>query len=74
MSILLISKQYKQRPSDIIGITNDYEAFCFDECCAYILSELSKENHKEPKFDDGDNKNNTDNSEVIAWLNSNNKS
>lgn len=73
MSILAISKQYKQRPSEIIGINNDYEAFCFDECCTYILNELSKENHKEPRFDDDYNEKNTNNSDVIGWFNENNK-
>lgn len=68
MSILAISKQYKQRPSEIIGITNDYEAFCFDECCTYILNELSKENPKEPIFEDNYKKKNINNDEIINWL------
>lgn len=27
-------------PSQIIGIEDNYTAFCFNEACAYILSEL----------------------------------
>ena len=69
MSVLAISKQYKERPASIIGITNDYEAFCFDECCTYILSELNKENAKEPRFEDDNERNNTNNKDVIDWLN-----
>ncbi|BCZ46936.1 hypothetical protein psyc5s11_30030 [Clostridium gelidum] len=38
-------------PSQIINLTNEYEAFCFDEACSYILNELGKEDAKEPKFD-----------------------
>lgn len=37
------------RPSEFIGIKNDaYAAFCFDECCAYIISELK--DGKKPIF------------------------
>lgn len=68
MSILAISKQYRQRPSEIIGINNDYEAFCFDECCTYMLSELNKENPREPRFEDEHEKNNTNNNDLIDWL------
>jgi hypothetical protein len=66
-----MSKQFKQRPSQIINITNDYEAFCFDEACAYIISELSKENPKEPNFDINDKPTN-DNNDLIAYLKANN--
>lgn len=68
----MMGKQYKIRPSKVIGLTNDYEAFCFDEACTYILSEMSKEDGREPKFDDK-NKNKTNNNDVIEWLNTNSK-
>ncbi|WP_096635816.1 hypothetical protein [Clostridium cochlearium] len=73
MTVLTISKQYKQRPSEIIGLTNDYEAFCFDEACVYIMNEMSKENAREPKFIDDKDKNKTNNNDVIEWLNTNNR-
>lgn len=28
------------RPSELLSIEDSYTAFCFDEVCAYILSEL----------------------------------
>ena len=28
------------RPSDIMGIEDTYLAFCFDECCAYIIKRM----------------------------------
>lgn len=34
------------RPSELLSIEDTYTAFCFDEACAYILSEL--QNGKEP--------------------------
>ncbi len=74
LSVISISKQYRQRPSEVIGLTNDYEAFCFDEACVYILNEISKEDAREPKFIDGDRINKTNNEDVIQWLNANNKS
>lgn len=30
----------KIKPSEMLGITNTYEAYCFDECCAFIIKEL----------------------------------
>ncbi|BDR64017.1 Uncharacterised protein [Clostridium tetani] len=71
--MITMSKQYQIRPSQIIALTNDYEAFCFDEACTYILAEMSKENGTEPKFEDNKNVNKQNNSDVIDWLNSNNK-
>ncbi|MGY0372473.1 hypothetical protein [Clostridium sp. JNZ J1-5] len=73
MSVIAISKQYKKRPSEIIGITNDYEAYCFDEACTYILSEMSKEDAREPRFVDNEQVNKQNNSDVVKWLNANNK-
>ncbi|RXI52677.1 hypothetical protein [Clostridium tetani] len=73
MTVLTISKQYKQRPSEIIGLTNDYEAFCFDEACIYIISKLQEEGSPKPKFIDDEDRNKTNNNDVIEWLNANNK-
>lgn len=28
------------RPSQIMGITDNYTAFCFDEACAYIVRQI----------------------------------
>lgn len=28
------------RPSELIGLTDSYLAFCFDEVCAYILKRM----------------------------------
>lgn len=71
MSILAISTQYKQRPSEIMGLTNDYEAFCFDEACIYIVNEISKEDAKEPKWVEERKENNKDkkaNESTIEWM------
>lgn len=39
---------YNQRPSQILGITDDYAAYCFDQACYFITTEI--QNGKEPKF------------------------
>lgn len=65
--MLTIASQYKQRPSEVIGLTNDYEAFCFDEACVYIFSELNKENAKEPDWVEEDKKK-TPNASTIEWM------
>ena len=39
-----VAAWYKQRPSAIMGIENTYEAYCFDEACAYIQQMLKDGN------------------------------
>lgn len=65
----MMAKHYKMRPSQIINLNSEYEAFCFDEACSYILNELNKEDHREPSFDEEKPKNNDD---LIEFLKSNN--
>lgn len=66
-----MAKQYKQRPSSIIGL-DGYEAFCFDEACNYILNKWQDEDSPKPKFNDDTETNKTNNNDVIEWLNANN--
>lgn len=44
-SVLVMSKQYRCLPSEILGIKDDYTAFCFNEACSYIIIML-QEGHK----------------------------
>lgn len=67
--MLMMVKHYQMRPSQIINLNSEYEAFCFDEACSYILNELSKEDHREPNFDEETQKNND---ELIEFFKSNN--
>lgn len=68
MSVLTIARHYKLRPSQIINIDNDYEAFCFDEACAFIINEINSE--KEPRFENEEKTNNND--DIIKFFNENN--
>lgn len=43
-----MSKLYKVRPSELIGIIDVYTSFCFDEACAYIISRIK--DGEEPDF------------------------
>lgn len=38
-----MSKLYNCLPSDIIGIEDNYTAFCFNEACAEIMLRLQNE-------------------------------
>ncbi|AKA70131.1 hypothetical protein [Clostridium scatologenes] len=67
MSTIAIAKQFNKRPSEIIGLDNLYEAFCFDEACLYIINEISKENSKTPKWNN-ENTNRTNNKDLINEL------
>lgn len=56
------------RPSQVLNLTNDYEAFCFDEACTFIMNEL--EEKKEPNFFDNEQSNNDN---IINFFNENNQ-
>lgn len=32
--------EFSCRPSEIMGITDNYTAFCFDEACAFIVKQI----------------------------------
>lgn len=52
--MIAMSKLYDVRPSSLLGITCEYDAFCFDEAVAYIISRI-KDGEK-PDFSVRDNK------------------
>ncbi|WP_369703029.1 hypothetical protein [Clostridium moutaii] len=71
-----MAKTYKTRPSQILSIEDNYTAFCFDEACDYILSELSKEKPRTPKWDYKENidlSSNESNKDTIKWMMKHNK-
>ena len=39
---------YGKRPSEILGVTEEYDAYCFDEAVAYIILKL--EQGEQPKY------------------------
>lgn len=43
-----MAQAYNVRPSEIIFIEDEYTAYCFDEACSYIISQLK--NKKKPRF------------------------
>lgn len=43
-----MARTYQERPSNILGIDDEYTSFCFDEACAYIMSKI--DNGENPKF------------------------
>lgn len=47
MDVIHMAQTYKCRPSELLNL-DGYEAYCFDEACAYIISELQEK--KTPRF------------------------
>lgn len=39
-TLLALVQRYKKLPSEILHIEESYDAYCLDEACAYIMSEL----------------------------------
>ena len=42
LEVIDIARLYGIRPSNLVGVEDAYEAFCFDEACTYILARLEK--------------------------------
>lgn len=47
-TVLSIANLYNCRPSDVMGVDDQYTAYCFDSACAYIVTKL--EAGEEPQF------------------------
>lgn len=74
--MITMAKSYKIRPSKILNISNDYDAFCLDEACEYILCELSQEKPKVPNWIDKKEyatKHEKVNNGTIEWMMKHNK-
>lgn len=39
--VIIMAKHYQKRPSEILGIDNDYLAYMFDEVALYLESEVT---------------------------------
>lgn len=48
LEIINLSRYYACRPSVLMGLEEPYDAFCFDEACAFIGMKM--ENDEQPKF------------------------
>lgn len=48
LQIINMAERYRCKPSEVIGIPEEYAAFCFDEACAYISSRI--DDGEEPIF------------------------
>lgn len=44
-----MSQRYKKTPSEILGITDSYTAFCLDEACHIVACKI--DNEEEPIFE-----------------------
>ncbi len=40
-NVILMAKAYQTRPSKIMGISDDYAAYCFDEAALFMLAEAT---------------------------------
>ena len=59
LRIIRISQKYNKRPSEILGLDDEYTSFCFDEAIEHILSfrKYNENSNKEewsiePKWND----------------------
>lgn len=50
MRIINLATKFNRLPSEIARLDDEYTAFCFDEACLYIITQL--EDKKKPHFRD----------------------
>lgn len=43
-----MSQRYRKLPSELLHLTEEYDAYCLDEACAYIMQKLDE--GAEPTF------------------------
>ena len=48
LSLIGMMNLYRTRPSVLLGIEDEYTAFCLDEACAYIANKI--ESGEKPMF------------------------
>ena len=46
--MIRMAELYQKRPSEILGLTDEYTASCFDEACAYIA--LMEKSGEAPRY------------------------
>ena len=66
MRIINQALRFKKLPSEILKIKDEYTAFCFDEACMYIITQI--EDKKKPLWDE-DRKKNPKNKKDKYYLN-----
>ena len=44
--MIAMSREYQTRPSQLLGIDDEYVAYCLDEVCLYLLSEATDDKGK----------------------------
>lgn len=52
MRVITVAQTYRIRPSEVIGVETEYEAFCIDEVCGMIMNNIKNERY--PIFEDVD--------------------
>lgn len=48
LTVIYAAQRFRTKPSDILRIDDGYAAYCFDEACCFIISQL--EDGKRPFF------------------------
>lgn len=70
----MIAQMYHKRPSEILGIMDEYEAYCFDETALYLLTAATEKDGRinwdkiRWKYGSPVNKNRTTNSALIEFI------
>lgn len=69
VQIITMARTYQKRPSEILGIDDEYAAYCFDEVALYLVAKATdkegKLNWNRLKWRDGQKRDNRDFMEFV---------
>ena len=70
--IIEMARHYQKRPSEILGLDDEYIAYCFDEVCYFYVSKAMDDKGKiywnKIKWDSEVKKGNKNNNSFIEFL------
>ncbi len=56
LTLLASVRRFQGRPSDTMGISDSYTAWCFDEACLYLISKIEETGEVPDVWQECDNK------------------
>lgn len=65
--LIIVANRYNKLPSEILHIKDEYTAFCLDEACSYIHTQLEKEDSN-PRWIDKQNEEKKDGLQYLMDL------
>ena len=63
-----LGAEFRERPSRLIGIEDDYTAFCFDEACGFIMKRMRENGAEGLRWRESAEAGNANEGELVEFL------